>query len=133
MIMALIYSSIIILWPTQFTCDILQLYNFDNPRESYYDERRHDFDGLWEEEEEERDFDEDEYYSFKNNTIKYYIFGLAILNFITAMIFERIIVPAFTNIWNMKKMDKLRKRKTVENENNFTMQELFQLNENNKE
>ena len=133
MILALIYSSIIILWPTQFTCDILQLYNFDNPRESYYDERRHDFDGLWEEEEEERDFDEDEYYSFKNNTIKYYIFGLAILNFITAMIFERIIVPAFTNIWNMKKMDKLRKRKTVENENNFTMQELFQLNENNKE
>ena len=151
MILALIYSSIIILWPTQFTCNILQLYNFDNPEESYYDERRHDFDepepeaqgegetdgeteaeteGQGEEEEEGIDFTKEEYYSFQNTTIKYYIFGLSVLNCIVCLIFERIIVPAFTNIWNMRKLEKLRQRKKVENEKNFTMQELFKLNEN---
>ena len=30
----------------------------------------------------------------------------------------------------MRKLDKLRARKKVENENNFTMQELFKLSEN---
>ena len=129
MILAVIYSSIIILWPTKFTCKILQLYNFDNPRDSYYDKRRKDFEpGA--EKEEEIDFNEDEYYSFENNTIKFYVFALAVLNCFTSLIFERLIVPAFTNIWNMRKLDKLRARKKVENENNFTMQELFKLSEN---
>ena len=127
MILALIYSTIIILWPTSFTCNILQLYNFDNPRDSYLDERRDDWNP---ENEEPPEFSEDEYYSFQNTTIKYYIYILAALNFATSLIFERLIVPAFTNIWNMKKLDKLRQRKKVENENNFTMQELFKLNEN---
>ena len=127
MILALIYSTIIILWPTKFTCNILQLYNFDNPHDSYLDERRDDWNP---ENEEMPDFSEDEYYSFENTTIKYYIYVLAVLNCVTCLIFERLIVPAFTNIWNMKKLDKLRQRKKVENENNFTMQELFKLNEN---
>ena len=132
MILAVIYSSLIILWPTKFSCDILQLYNFDNPDDSYYDERRKDFEPD-PEEEEEIDFTKEEYYSFKNDKIKYYVFVLAVLNCITSLIFERLIVPAFTNIWNMKKLEKLRQRKKVENENNFTMQELFKLSENDNE
>ena len=145
MILALVYSSIIILWPTKFTCNLLQLYNFDNPRDSFYDDKRSDFETEEEggqedeqegegeepqEEEEDIGFTEEEYYSFRDTTIKYYIFLLAGLNTITCLIFERIILPAFTNIWNMKKMEKLRQRKKVENENNFTMQELFKLSEN---
>ena len=51
------------------------------------------------------------------------------LNFIVCMIFERLIVPAFSKIWNFKKLQKLRERKKVEDKNNFTMQELFQLSE----
>ena len=121
MILALIYSTIIILWPHKNICKIFQLYSFDNPRDSYYDERRDDFD-------EEEEFEE-LYYSYKNPNIKYFILAFAIINFVIALIFERLIVPAFTKIWNTMKLNKLRKRKLVEDEKNFTMQELFQLSE----
>ena len=123
MILALIYSSIIILWPTKFICRVFQLYSFDDPYDSYYDDKRDDFEGV-----EGKKF-KDIYYSYSNSTLKYVILVLVILNFIIAMVFERIIIPAFTNIWNMTKLNKLRRRKIVEDENNFTMQELFQLNE----
>ena len=144
MILALIYSTIIILWPSKFVCDLLQLYNFDNPNDSFYDTDREDcwvpdnatftfnLGNLGEEDEEEEEcvpFSEKTYYSFKDTKIKYYVFGLAVLNFITALIFERLIIPAFSSIWNIKKIEKLRERKKTQNENNFTMQELFQLNE----
>ena len=156
MILAIIYSSIIILWPSKFICNILQLYSMDNPNDSYYDERRRETDwppkedpsdeegggtdeegsdegGLRGEDEEEEEeglpFTEEEYYSFSNPNIKYYLFGLAILNFVVCMIFERLIIPAFSKIWDTKKMDKLRQRKKVEDPNNFTMQELFKLSE----
>lgn len=127
MALAVIYSSLIILWPSKFVCNLLQLYSFDNPEDSYYDKRRHDFDGKWDE--EERDFTMEEYYSYKNPYLKYFIFGLATLNFITCMVFERLIVPNFTWIWNFKKWIKLRQRRKVEDKNNFTMQELFQLSD----
>jgi hypothetical protein len=130
MILAVAYSSLIILWPSKFVCKILQLYSCDDPYDSYYDTRRHDFDGQWDEEEEgERDFTKEEYYSFKNPSLKYFLFGLAILNFITCMVFERLIMPAFTWIWNFNKFLKLKQRRKVEDKNNFTMQELFQLSE----
>ena len=103
MILALVYSTIIILWPHKYICKIFQLYSFDNPRDSYYDERRDDFD-------EEEEFEE-LYYSYKNPNIKYFILAFAILNFVIALIFERLIVPAFTKIWNTMKLNKLRKRK----------------------
>ena len=123
MILALIYSSIIILWPTKFICRVFQLYSFDDPYDSYYDDKRDDFEGV-----EGKKF-KNIYYSYSNSTLKYVILVLVVLNFIIAMVFERIIIPAFTNIWNMTKLNKLRRRKIVEDENNFTMQELFQLNE----
>ena len=141
MVLAIVYSAIIILWPSKFICNIFQLYSFDNPLDSYHDERRRDFpedregeegeegEGEGEEEEEEIDFTREEYYSFKHTTIKYYILALVVLNFIVCMIFERLIVPAFSKIWNFKKLQKLRERKKVEDKNNFTMQELFQLSE----
>ena len=50
-------------------------------------------------------------------------------NFIVALIFERLIIPAFSAIWDMRKLDKLRLRKLNESENNLTMQELFKLTE----
>ena len=121
MILALVYSAIIILWPSQFVCNLLQLYNFDIPSESFYDDRRTDY-----ETEEQK---EKEYYIFNNPKIKYYVFGLAVLNFIVALIFERLIIPAFSAIWDMRKLDKLRLRKLNESENNLTMQELFKLTE----
>ena len=123
MILALIYSSIIILWPTKFICRVFQLYSFDDPYDSYYDDKRDDFEGV------EGEKFKKIYYSYSNSTLKYVILVLVVLNFIIAMVFERIIIPAFTNIWNMTKLNKLRRRKIVEDENNFTMQELFQLNE----
>ena len=128
MVLAVVYSSLIILYPAKFVCNLLQLYSFDNPKDSYYDTRRHDFDGQWPD--EGRDFTEPEYYSFKNPYLKFFIFGLAILNFITCMVFERLIMPNFTWIWNYRKLIKLRKRRKVEDKNNFTMQELFQLSDN---
>ena len=92
MILAIVYSVIIILWPSKFICKIFQLYSFDNPEDSFYDGRRDDFPedeekgGKGEEEDEEEegggdegdeeeeiDFTKEEYYSFKNTTIKYYI------------------------------------------------------------
>ena len=121
MILALVYSAIIILWPSQFVCNLLQLYNFDNPSESFYDDRRTDY--------ETKEQKEKEYYIFNNPKIKYYVFGLAVLNFIVALIFERLIIPAFSAIWDMRKLDKLRLRKLNESENNLTMQELFKLTE----
>ena len=39
-------------------------------------------------------------------------------------------MPNFTWIWNYRKLIKLRKRRKVEDKNNFTMQELFQLSDN---
>ena len=154
MILAVVYSVLIILWPSHFICNIFQLYSFDNPEDSYYDERRKDFvdedegkggEGGGEEEGEEEeggggasneeedddeiDFTKEEYYSFKNTTIKYYILALVVLNFVVSLIFERILLPAFTSIWNSKKLEKLKQRKKVEDENNFTMQELFKLSE----
>ena len=91
--------------------------------DSYYDDKRDDFEGV------EGEKFKKIYYSYSNSTLKYVILVLVVLNFIIAMVFERIIIPAFTNIWNMTKLNKLRRRKIVEDENNFTMQELFQLNE----
>ena len=100
MILAVVYSVLIILWPSKFICKIFQLYSFDNPEDSYYDERRKDFEdeekgGEGEEEEggtsddeEEEDigFTKEEYYSFKNTTIKYYVLALVVLNFVVSLI-----------------------------------------------
>ena len=129
MVLAVAYSSIIILWPSKFVCNILQLYSFDNPHDSYLNEKRHEFDGSTKEDDEERGFTKEEYYSFKHTTIKFFLFGLAVLNFITCMVFERLIIPGFCSIWSIIKLKKLRERRRVEDKNNFTMQELFQLSE----
>jgi hypothetical protein len=134
MIFAFVYSCVIIVWPTKFTANLLQMYNFDNPEDSYYDNRRGPLPEFPEEEEgveeEEETITRGLYYSYKNDKIKYYIQGLAILNFIVSYIFEKVIVPSTTAIWNARKIRKLREMKQRETEKALTMQQLFALSEN---
>ena len=75
MIFFFFYSCFIIVFPNKLSVDLLQLYNFDDPENSYKDDRRDDID------------DED-LYIYKDTQIKYYIQGLALLNFIISYIFE---------------------------------------------
>ena len=134
MIFAFVYSCVIIVWPTKFTANLLQMYNFDNPEDSYYDNRRGPLPEFPEEEEgveeEEETITRGLYYSYKNDKIKYYIQGLAILNFIVSYIFEKVIVPSTTAIWNARKIRKLREMKQRETEKALTMQQLFALRKN---
>ena len=136
MIFAFVYSCFIIIYPNKFTANLLQMYQFDNPEESYYDERRPKLPTQAEAAEEEYEEEEEEvltrekYYSFKNDKIKYYIQGLALLNFIVSYIFEKVIVPSTTAIWNARKIRKLREKRKIESEQALTMQQLFQLSEN---
>ena len=116
MIFAFVYSCIIIVWPTQFSTNLLQLYFFDEPENSFKDERR-------------EDCDDPDNYRFEDHQIKYYIQGLALLNFIISYVFEKVIVPATTGCWNARKIQKLKEIKRVQNEQALTMQELFQISE----
>ena len=116
MIFAFVYSCIIIVWPTQFSTNLLQLYFFDDPQNSFKDERR-------------EDCDDPDNYRFEDHQIKYYIQGLALLNFIISYVFEKVIVPATTACWNARKIQKLKEIKRVQNEQALTMQELFQISE----
>ena len=56
MLFGLVYSCVIILWQKDFISHLLQLYNFENPHDSFWDERRKGYDekALREEEEEDR-------------------------------------------------------------------------------
>ena len=119
MIFAFGYSCMIILWPHRYISKLLQMYNFDNPYDSYFDKRR----GEIPEDKIEH------YYDYKDSTIKYYIQGLAILNFIISYVFEKIIVPTTTACWNARKIRKLRELKQKESEHALTMQQLFQISE----
>ena len=116
MIFAFVYSCVIILWPNKFIAKRLQLYNFEDPNESFKDERRDDIDN-------------EELYIYEDHEIKYYIQGLALLNFIISYIFEKVIIPSTTGIWNARKIRKLREKKQRETEQALTMQQLFQISE----
>jgi cation-transporting ATPase 13A3/4/5 len=116
MIFAFVYSCFIIVFPNKLSVDLLQLYNFDDPENSYKDDRRDDID------------DED-LYIYKDTQIKYYIQGLALLNFIISYIFEKVIIPATTAIWNARKIRQLRDIKRIQSEQALTMQQLFQISE----
>ena len=116
MIFAFVYSSIIIVWPTKFSTKLLQLYYFDDPDNSFKDERR-------------EDCDDPENYEIEDHQIKYYIQGLALLNFIISYVFEKVIVPATTACWNARKIKKLKEIKRIQTEQALTMQELFQISE----
>ena len=116
MIFAFAYSCVIILWQNPLLSKLLQMYNFDNPEDSFKDSRRDDLD-------------EEGLYVYKDSQIKYYIQGLAILNFIVSYIFEKVIIPSTTAIWNAKKIKKLRELKQRESEKALTMQQLFQISE----
>ena len=116
MIFAFVYSCVIILWPNKFIAKLLQLYNFEDPNESFKDERRDDIDN-------------EELYIYEDHEIKYYIQGLALLNFIISYIFEKVIIPSTTGIWNARKIRKLREKKQRETEQALTMQQLFQISE----
>ena len=116
MIFAFAYSCVIILWQQPLLSKLLQMYNFDNPDDSFKDSRRDDLD-------------EEGLYVYKDSQIKYYIQGLAILNFIVSYIFEKVIIPSTTAIWNAKKIRKLRELKQRESEKALTMQQLFQISE----
>ena len=117
MVFAFGYSCMIILWPHRYISKLLQMYNFDNPKDSYFDKRREEIE------------DPEHYYQYKNSQIKYYIQGLAILNFIISYVFEKIIVPTTTACWNARKIRKLRELKQKESEHALTMQQLFQISE----
>ena len=119
MIFAFGYSCVIILWPHRNISKLLQMYNFDNPYDSYFDKRREGIPERF----------KDHYYVYKDSTIKYYIQGLVILNFIISYVFEKIIVPTTTACWNARKIRKLRELKQKESEHALTMQQLFQISE----
>ena len=119
MIFAFGYSCMIILWPHRYISKLLQMYNFDNPYDSYFDKRRGEIP---------KDI-KDIYYTFEDHTIKYYIQGLVILNFIISYVFEKVIVPTTTACWNARKIRKLRELKQKESEHALTMQQLFQISE----
>ena len=132
MLFGLVYSCVIILWQKDFISHLLQLYNFENPHDSFWDERRKGYDekALREEEEEDRlVILPEERFKFQDNQIKYYIQGLVLIYFAVAYVFERLIVPATTSIWNARKIEKLRELKKRESEKALTMQQLFQLSE----
>jgi cation-transporting ATPase 13A3/4/5 len=116
MIFAFVYSCFIIVYPNKISVDLLQLYNFDDPENSYKDERRDDIE-------------DEELYIYKDTQIKYYIQGLALLNFIISYIFEKVIIPATTAIWNARKIRQLREIKRIQSEQALTMQQLFQISE----
>jgi cation-transporting ATPase 13A3/4/5 len=128
MLFGLVYSCVIILWQEKFISHLLQLYNFDNPYDSFWDDRRTQFDEEMIEEEELIILPE-ERFKFKDTQIKYYIQGLALIYFAVSLIFERIIIPATTAVWNAKKIEKLRELKRRETEKALTMQQLFQISE----
>ena len=117
MIFAFGYSCLIILWPHKFISKLLQMYNFDNPEDSFFDDRREEIE------------DKETYYQSKDTQIKYYIQGLAILNFIISYVFEKLIVPATTALWNARKIRELKELKQKESENALSMQQLFQISE----
>ena len=133
MIFGFVYSCAIILWQKQFISNLLQLYNFDNPRDSFWDKRRQRYDEeaarQAEEEEEELIITPEGRFKFKDTQIKYYIQGLVLIYFAVSYIFERVIVPATTSIWNANKIEKLRELKRKETEKALTMQQLFQISE----
>jgi cation-transporting ATPase 13A3/4/5 len=132
MLFGLVYSCVIILWQEKFISNLLQLYNFENPHDSFWDERRKKYDDAALEEEEEEDrliILPEERFKFKDTQIKYYIQGLALIYFAVSLIFERIIIPATTAVWNAKKIERLREIKRRESEKALTMQQLFQLSE----
>ena len=116
MVFAFVYSCVIILWPNKFIAKLLQLYNFEDPNESFKDDRRDDIDN-------------EDLYQYEDHQIKYYIQGLALLNFIISYIFEKVIIPSTTGIWNARKIKKLREKKQRETEQALTMQQLFQISE----
>ena len=62
--------------------------------------------------------------------MKYYLLGLLLLDFIVSYVFEKVIVPATTALWNARKIKKLRELKQKETEKALTMQQLFQISEN---
>ena len=117
MIFAFGYSCLIILWPHKFISNLLQMYNFDNPEDSFFDDKREEIE------------DKETYYQYKDTQIKYYIQGLAILNFIISYVFEKLIVPATTALWNARKIRELKELKQKESENALSMQQLFQISE----
>ena len=117
MIFAFVYSCVIILWQLPFFSDLLQMYNFDDPKESFKDDSRED------------DPPDEEIYIFKDTEMKFYIQGLALLNFIISYIFEKVIIPSATAIWNANKIRKLKELKQKESEQALTMQQLFQISE----
>ena len=117
MIFAFVYSCVIILWQLPAFSKLLQMYNFDDPNESFVDDNRED------------DPPDEEIYIFKDTEMKFYIQGLALLNFIISYVFEKVIVPSATAIWNAKKIRKLKELKQKESEQALTMQQLFQISE----
>ena len=127
LLFGLVYSCAIILWQTKFMAQLFQLYNFDNPDDSFVDPRR---EAMEEEESKEKGEEEEgETPVFQDKQIKYYIQGLAIIYTIVSIIFEKLIVPSTTAIWNARKISKLRELKKRESEKALTMQQLFQLSE----
>ena len=100
MIFAFLYSCILILWENKFFSNLLQLYNFDDPYDSFIDEERND------------EIEEiDNYYDFKDNKIKFYIQGLALMNFMVSYFYEKVFVPWTTYKWNARKIRKLKELK----------------------
>ena len=112
MIFAFLYSCFIILFPFKFTSNLLQLYNFDNPHDSFIDERRDDVD-------------DESLYIYKNTIIKYYIQAICIANLIVSYLFEKVIVPCMTSIWNKRKIKKLKLLKEQKSEQALNMKQLF--------
>ena len=129
MLFGFAYSCVIILWQKKFISHLLQLYNFDNPYDSFWDERRKKYDDEAMEEEEGLVILPEERYKFKDTQIKYYIQGLVLLYFAVSLTFERLIIPATTACWNARKIERLRELKRRETEKALTMQQLFQLSE----
>ena len=118
MIFGFAYSCVIILWEKRFISHLLQLFNFHNQNDSFFDYERN-----------ATDFEIYDEVNFEDTTIKYYIQGIALLNFILSYIFEKVIVPVTTGIWNANKIRKLKELKKKETEHALTMQQLFQISE----
>ena len=126
MIFAFVYSCVIILWQHKFFSNLLQMYNFDHPEDSFKDSRRNE---TYTDDGEPIDPPDDELYIYKDTEMKYYLQGYAFLNFVISYIFEKVIVPSTTAIWNAKKIRKLKELKKKESEQALTMQQLFQISE----
>ena len=118
MIFGFAYSCVIILWEKRFISHLLQLFNFHNQNDSFFDYERN-----------ATDFEIYDEVNFEDPTIKYYIQGIALLNFILSYLFEKVIVPVTTGIWNANKIRKLKELKKKETEHALTMQQLFQISE----